>query len=88
MRFLNDGSLAWDSAAPGAGSGTVYDVLRDYSADETCAGSDLSETTLGPLPDPLAGTVDTYLVRGQNTCGAGGYGSSSEGAERTSSTCP
>lgn len=88
VRFLNDGSLAWDSAADSAGTGTVYDVLRDYSFDETCAGSDVSDTTLGPLPDPAPGSVDTYLVRGQNTCGAGGYGSSSGGSERTSSTCP
>lgn len=88
VRFLEGGSLAWDSAAASAGSGTVYDLLRDYSLDESCAANDVNATTFGPLPDPPAGSMDTYLVRGQNACGPGGYGESSEGSERSSTICP
>lgn len=92
-----DGStLSWDSAAANSGSGTIYSVVRGLATElpvgsgpgETCAGSGLSDTSLSGLADPAAATVDTYLVRGENACGAGTYGNATDGTERTSEACP
>jgi hypothetical protein len=79
--------IAWQSQATAAGTGTVYDlvtglmdVLRasgSYAA-ATCLADDASGTSYDDTrsgPDPLKAYY--YLVRGQNSCGAGTYGDSS-----------
>ena len=80
-------TLTWQSAAPGAGSGTVHDVLRGLLS-ELPVGSGPSETSLPPggfgssatdAATPGAGQGFWYLVRGRNECGAGTYGTSSAG---------
>ena len=89
-------TIRWDSAAPGAGSGTTHDVVRGSIAElpvgsgssESCLESGLaaSETTDPELPSP--GTGVWYLVRGRNSCGAGTYGTTSADEPRSTATCP
>jgi|GEM_PF-1149855 len=77
--------LTWTSAAPGAGHGTVHDVLRGVIG-ELPVGAGPSETCLPPggfdasaidTETPAPGQGFWYLVRARNACGAGAYGSSS-----------
>jgi hypothetical protein len=90
------GALAWDSAAPGAGSGTVHDLLRG-AVDELPVGSGPAEaclvsgtvaTTETDSSLPTSGSGFFYLVRGRNSCGPGTYGFATSGAERIGATCP
>ena len=97
VRFLADGqTLAWDSAVPGAGSATVHDVLTGLvtelpvgaGASESCLESSLAESTTLVADVPGTGAASWYLVRGANGCGAGSYGSASDGTPRESNACP
>ena len=97
LRWLADKTtLEWDSAAPGSGTGTTYDVMRGEStglpvgggAGEICLESPSADPSAEDLSAPAAGAVRYYLVRGANTCGVGTYGSESSGAPRVSSVCP
>ena len=87
--------LMWNSAAPEAGMATVHDVVRGNvgqlpvgSAMATCIGSDLAGTSLPDTLVPASRAAFWYLVRGQNTCGNGGYGTTSAGAARMTTACP
>src|SRR5262249_48120065 len=88
-------TLSWTSAAGGAGSGTVHDVLRGPistlpvgSGGESCLASGLAGTTTTDPATPSAGTGFRYLVRGRNACGRGPYGFASDGSPEASSACP
>jgi hypothetical protein len=90
-------SLSWDSGGgPGAGGGITYDVLRGSLAElpvggkpsETCLASPITSTTVGDPPVPGQGSGFWYLVRGRNACGAGAYGTRSDGQQILSSLCP
>ncbi|MBZ5637627.1 MAG: hypothetical protein LAO51_02600 [Acidobacteriia bacterium] len=89
-------TVSWDSAAPGAGTGTVHDVLRGSldgfpvgaGQDETCLAAGISGASASDAFTPPAGAGFWYLVRGRNTCGTGTYGFRSGGVERTSTACP
>jgi hypothetical protein len=103
-----DNSLRIDEIAGGAAlhwnlaAGATYsDVLRGLvsalpvgpaGGDESCAGSDLAETTLVDRAAPAPGAVFWYLARGGNACGKGTYGfETRNGApttQRSSTTCP
>jgi hypothetical protein len=86
-------SLMWDSAIPGAGTGTVYDVLRPPNPNQpgsvaTCVASGLPGGLLSDTVTPPAGSVFYYLVRARNVCGSGPYGFRSDGTEIVSTACP
>ena len=93
-RYETKASLAWSTAAPRSGPGTVYDILRGSiaalpvgSGGETCLGPGTAESIPETfVPPPAMGVY--HLVRGRNACGDGTYGFSSSGLERTSGVCP
>lgn len=93
VRFASRTSLAWAPGAPSAGAGTVHDVLEGRLA-ELPAGSGVNEMCLANGISAATQSVGAvlsgsyYLVRGGNACGAGSYGFTSAGAERTSPACP
>ncbi len=90
------GAITWNSAAPGAGIGTVHDVLRGLAGElpvgaggsETCLLSGGAGTTVNDAMMPAPGQAYFYLVRGRNACARGAYGFASSGAERLSTRCP
>jgi agmatine deiminase len=91
----NKQTLQWDSAAATSGTDTAYDVLRGEVAGfpvgtgaEVCADTSVAVTQYDETEDPDSGEGFYYLIRGVNTCGVGGYGTDSSGAERNSSACP
>ena len=102
LQFGTGGStLEWPSLVPAAGPATRYDVVRGVvselpvggSGSEICLEADLAGgagTVSLALTDgdPPSGEAYWYLVRGDNGCGAGSYGSSSAGIPRTTAACP
>lgn len=88
--------LVWSPVAPGAGSGTVHDVLRgalqelplESRPSDTCVASGIPAATASDGATPPPGDGFWYVVRGRNVCGAGPYGSASNGWTRTSTACP
>lgn len=97
LMFESDGTtLAFNSAAPGAGSGTVHDAARGDLAElpvgsgpsEACVGWGVPGASVSDPGVPASGSGFWYLVRGRNACGAGTYGTASAGTPRTTSTCP
>jgi uncharacterized repeat protein (TIGR01451 family) len=97
LRFEADReTLAWDSGAPGAGPGTVHDLMRGdlaelpvgSGAEETCVAARLPGGSQADASIPLGGTGFWYLARGRNACGMGTYGSRTGGPERASAACP
>jgi hypothetical protein len=83
--------LRWNLAPGAIGS----DVLRGLTKalpvgpggdDETCLGSDLTDTVILDRAIPATGDAYWYLVRGVNACGHGPYGSGA--VPQVSSTCP
>ena len=91
--FANDQqTLVWDSAAPGAGPGTVHDVVRGtlsgIGGQGHCLATGIAEATATDTVTPAPGVLFSYLVRGRNSCAVGTYGFQSDGAERTSAACP
>jgi photosystem II stability/assembly factor-like uncharacterized protein len=97
LLFQDDAqTLEWNPVQPGAGSGTVHDVLRGAleelpvgaGASELCVASGVAGTSASDAAEPPSEGGFWYLVRARNACGAGTYGSDSTGSERTSSACP
>jgi hypothetical protein len=86
-------TLLWNSATPGAGTSTVYDIVRSPGpitpgSSEICLalgapGATISDTTLPPV-----GGVFYYLIRARDVCGTGPYGFRSDGSEIVTSACP
>ena len=60
--------------------------LVDGHAPGTGIGSDTVEFEDTTTPEP--GGILWYLVRGDNSCGAGPYGAASDGSTRTTLACP
>ena len=54
-----------------------------------CLVEDLSTTSWSdPQPDPTTGQGLYYLLRGQNVCGDGSYGTGNSGERTPSAACP
>jgi len=95
VTFADKTSLRWNSAAPGAGTATVHNVLRGAlnqlpvgaGASEVCLAPALAGTAITDAVLPLRGQGFWYLVRGSNDCGRGTYGAATSGT-RVSSVCP
>jgi len=94
VRWVAD-TLTWDSAASSSGLGASYDVVRgDISAfpvggeDEICLVSDTADTSIEDSEVPPTETGFYYLVRGENACGSGGYGTDSSANARVTAACP
>ena len=88
-------TVEWDSDAPNSGAGTVYDVIRGDlaglpvgGAGEVCLDPDSSDTSSQDLTVPLSASGFYYLVRGENICGTGDYGTDSFFNLRTTTACP
>jgi hypothetical protein len=98
LRFINEGTLAWDSAAASSGSATRYDVMAGDLADvgllgtspaDVCLADQLADTqVVDPTPPPANGEGLFFLVRGDNACGKGRYETASTGADRATTVCP
>jgi N-acetylneuraminic acid mutarotase len=96
VRWLSDGTtIVWESDAPNSGPDTRYDLVRGEltglpvgGAGEVCLEPDSGDTSAGDATPPPAGSGFYYLVRGENVCGAGSYGTDSFGGPRTTATCP
>ncbi|HYV85614.1 MAG TPA: thrombospondin type 3 repeat-containing protein [Patescibacteria group bacterium] len=85
-------TFMWDSGVPGAGTGTVYDVLRTNGpigpgTSQVCLGSGLVGAMLADTAVPPVGGVFYYLIRGRDACGNGPYGYRSDGTEIVSTAC-
>ena len=84
-------AYSWSAAA----QATEYDVARGR-VDALPVGSTVDEACFGHLTGPSvvdAATPDLgaafwYLARGRNACGAGTYGSQSNGVPRVTTACP
>lgn len=98
MDMIDGAAWVWWNLAPGA---TGSDVLRGLTSalpvgpggdDETCLGSDLTDTVILDRANPAPGDAYWYVVRGVNACGHGPYGSEGHGGvpagPRISATCP
>jgi hypothetical protein len=97
LRLSADGTtLSWDPVAASAGSATVYDVHREGAGGQsvgsdpggTCIADDVEGSSAEDLTEPAPGEGLRYLVRAQNACGSGSWGSESSGAERLPGSCP
>ena len=96
---LNKGvqtALSWTSQGV---STATYDVCggsvallraNGSSTDAACLQNDVAATAWNdPRSDPAAGQGYYYLIRGQNVCGGGTYGTTSGGTPRVPGTpCP
>jgi len=96
LELAADGTtVSWTPAMPGAGSGTVQDLLRGAvgelpvgrGASEVCLASSVGASAADPEAPPSAG-AHWYLVRAVNACGYGTYGPATSGAERLGLACP
>ncbi|MCP3981128.1 MAG: hypothetical protein GY716_17660 [bacterium] len=88
-------TLDWlPPAALGGTEAPVYDVLRsgsatDFTSATLCIESDDGSNSYAADGDaPAPGQVFHYLVRAENSCGAGSLGLDSSGAERSGAVCP
>ena len=98
MEFAADkATLAWTSLAGEAGNGTIYDTLRGdlgtlraggTIAAATCLGSGSTATTRSDPQSPAPDAGYYYLVGARNTCGTGGWGTTSAGTPRVHAICP
>ncbi|HEV8122584.1 MAG TPA: MopE-related protein, partial [Candidatus Polarisedimenticolia bacterium] len=89
-------AIAWDSQAASAGPETTYDVASGLTP--TLGGGYQSPVCLSDggnsagyddgRPAPPLNQVIWYLVRARNSCGAGDYGSGSNGVPRAIGACP
>ena len=90
----NKQTLTWDSAL-GAGPGTVHEIPRGLvsqlpvgsGAGEICLATTAAASTNDPAT-PGIGASFWYLVRGQNSCGTGSYGVTSNLTPRITTICP
>jgi hypothetical protein len=88
------GGLVWTSL----GNGVVYDIIGgalgelrlDGGVDDaTCLVEDVATTTWPDSePDPGAGEGRFYVMRGQNVCGDGSYGTGASGERVPTGGCP
>jgi hypothetical protein len=85
-------TISWTAAT----SATRYDAVRGAlsalpvgpgGGDEQCFDN-LPTTSLDDPTVPSPGTGFWYLVRGENDCTAGSYGTQSDGTPRVTTTCP
>jgi thrombospondin type 3 repeat protein len=87
-------TVAWApdaAAAHDVASGTIAALRADGNVSAaSCEQDDQGGTAwIDPRPDPAPGQGYYYLIRGQNVCGAGTYGSATGGSERTpAAACP
>jgi hypothetical protein len=88
----NKQTLNWDPT-PGA---TRYDLVRGDIAllpvgpglgDEICI-ADVAGTSTTDASVPPVGSASWYDLRGENASCTGGFGISTDGAPRTTTTCP
>ncbi|MCP3981411.1 MAG: hypothetical protein GY716_19095 [bacterium] len=98
-QLIFDGSkttLAWQDAAPLAGTGLLYDVVQgaidglpvgSTMGNETCVVVAHPDPTVEIANDPQPGEGFFYLVRGVNACDSGTYGNQSDGSPRTPPAC-
>jgi len=101
--FNHPGALLLTLPADGSGVmwtnhgvATQYDVLkgsvREFpvgsGSSEVCFGTQVLGTSIADGTSPLLGEGFWYLVRGENSCGVGTYGTTSAGTSRTSNACP
>ena len=97
-RFAADKeTLSWSSVAPLAGAGATYDVVRGSVADlrvdggfagAVCISDSQGMSSYTESDAPPVGEVYYYLVRAQNVCADGSFGSRSGGAPRVVTGCP
>jgi subtilisin-like proprotein convertase family protein len=85
-------TLTWIAGA----NATRYDAVRGSLAalpvgpgggDEVCFGN-LATTAVVDAAVPAVASGFWYLVRGENDCSAGGYGTEKNGTPRVTTTCP
>ena len=81
--------LSWSVPSGGGASfdivgGAISEIRADGGVGSGgCLANDRSATTWGDSrPDPAPGDGYYYLIRGQNVCGAGTYGTATGGAPR------
>jgi len=86
-------TLTWDHA--NGGTSSDHDVARgkaeaipDWSVGATCVASRLAATSLVDGVLPVPGGAFWYDVRGHHACGAGPWGSQTDGTPRAITTCP
>ncbi|HEU5180145.1 MAG TPA: hypothetical protein VFW45_05100 [Candidatus Polarisedimenticolia bacterium] len=80
---VSPSSLAWDSQAIAAGSGTLYDLVSGslpstggiVFSPAACLQNSTTATFSDVRPVPAIQTGSWYLVRGRNSCGVATYGS-------------
>jgi hypothetical protein len=91
-RFNDKTTFAWDSVP----NNPVYDILRGAisalpvgpgGGDEVCFDNN-NVSLLNDATTPAAGQGFFYLVRAQNFCGQGNYGTQKNLTPRTTTTCP
>lgn len=85
-------TLSWSDVAATAGPVATFDVLRGglgapfgFPGTQTCLGSGLSVTTLADPTVPALRNGWYYVVRADNVCGQGAWGTH---PIRVSNTCP
>jgi hypothetical protein len=89
-------SLTWDSQTGSAGPETVYDVASGvtttlgagFGSPACLSSGGASAFYDDSQPAPPPGQVTWYLVKARNSCGAGDYGSGSNGVPRSIGACP
>jgi len=82
--------LRWNQLPLGA-----YDVVRGEipslpigPAETVCVANSQTPFLLTDATEPVEGVGFYYLVRGQNACGTGTFGTGSGGLERPADACP
>ena len=94
--LANKQTQTWTSVIPTSGLASVHDVMRG-ALGQWPVGSGIGEMCLAPgiatnstndATVPPGGKGVYYLVRGRNVCGAGTYGTRSDGTPRVTTACP
>ena len=76
-------TLSWESWAPAAGNGTVYDVVRGDLANlratgtiagAGCLGTPGASASVTDVVTPAVGAGFYYAVQARNVCASGGFG--------------
>jgi hypothetical protein len=90
VSFPSKTRMEWSNLPPLFGY--VFDVLRSTTASDfstaTCLLTNDANASVVDATLPASGQVFYYLVRAENSCGAGSLGNRSSGVERTGSNCP
>jgi len=93
LAILGGGALAW---SPSPEPDATYDVARGRigelpvgaGAAETCFAAGVTGPGAAGGASPAPGMGWWYLVRARSACGPGGYGMQSDGAPRSTGSCP